>query len=241
MPDFFEVCDLTYKIHHKHLLDSVTLSFSQGLVYGILGPNGSGKSTLLKCLAHVWKPTSGSVFYHQKNLNALSRLEISQSITLVPHNPSIQFDFSVQDFVAMGCYAKKSVVDLRKIFQKTNLTHLKMHKITRISQGEKQRAYLARALASQAPILLLDEPFNSLDLSHQFLLTEIIADLKREGKTIIITHHGLTSLKALCDQIILLDHGQSMGVGTYEEIVTPANLQKLFNINNLNINKVFLT
>src|SRR5437868_2095841 len=100
----FHVQHLTYRIKRRPIIEDISLTFQSGILYGILGPNGSGKSTLLKTMSRIWKPTKGALFWQGQDLFQFSRLALSQTLSLVPQNPQIYFDFNVYGMVAMGRY-----------------------------------------------------------------------------------------------------------------------------------------
>lgn len=135
---------LTYKLNEKKLIQDISLDFYPGILYGILGPNGSGKTTLCKNLSGIWKPTNGQVLWHDENLLSKDRQEISRIISLVPQNPTIQFDFSVWDFVYMGRYPhhlnKKEQKDeiVEWALRTVRLLEFKNRPITNLSAGENK-------------------------------------------------------------------------------------------------------
>lgn len=227
--------DLTYRINQQILIDKISLSFQAGLLYGILGPNGSGKSTLLKTMSCIWTPTQGEIWWQNQNLLQFSRKAISQTLSLVPQSPQLYFDFDVYDMVAMGryphgCRSSKTHDYIEKALHQVNAWHLRNHLVSQLSGGERQRIYIARALATQAPILLLDEPTSYLDLRHQLEIWQLLQNLAKEGRLIITAVHDLLAAQRFCDQLVILHHGQCRAIGAYEEVMTPQLLRDTFGV-----------
>lgn len=227
--------ELSYRHEGRWLIQKINLCVKPGTVFGILGPNGSGKSTLLKSLAGIWTPTSGKVLWQGKDLLQNSRKEISRIITLVPQNPQVFFDFSVADIILMGRYPygspnKDPVHLLDSVLDTVDASHLRHRSIANLSQGEKKRVYIARALITESPILLLDEPTASLDIRHQLDVWQLIKRLAQNGKVVIITSHDLAMTKQYCDEVAILNYGNCVATGSYTETLTPRRLQEVFGV-----------
>lgn len=227
---------LSYKTkQQKAVLDGISLTFAGGTITGILGPNGAGKSSLLKVLSGLWHPTSGVVLWNGENLLNRQRLEISRILSLVPQSPSATFDYTVEEMVAMGRYAaerqasgKSESVIIEEALKKTNTTHLCRRAINEISAGEKQRVYMARALATEAPILLLDEPTANLDIRHQREVWSIIKNLANEQKIIIVSLHDFAAAGQFCDHVAVLSGGKCLAHGKYHDVMTNSLIEKVF-------------
>ena len=229
--------NLTYTIGDKVLLDNVSLEFESGSLYGILGPNGSGKSTLLKNLTGIWKPTSGEVLWDGEPLFNKPRQQISRILSLVPQNPMPQFDFLVEDIVAMGRYAYDkrywTAAEEKLVEQSLNAVdawHLRKRRVNHISCGERQRVYIARALVTESPILLLDEPTASLDIRHQLEIWQMLQDFVKCGKIVIVTTHDLSIAERYCRHIAILNQGRCIGKGLFSSLMTPEQLQEVFGV-----------
>jgi iron complex transport system ATP-binding protein len=227
--------NLTYCAHQRPLIEDISLEFSPGILYGILGPNGAGKSTLLKNISRIWTPTTGSIHWQEANLSNLSRAELSSTVSLVPQNPSLFFDFPVLTMVAMGCYARGSrgsaaQQQIEESLRQVDAWHLRNQMISRLSGGERQRVYIARALATQAPILLLDEPTSYLDLRHQLEIWLLLRQLVDKGKLVIVAVHDLFASQRFCDNLVILQDGRCQAKGTYAEIMTPHLLENVFGV-----------
>ncbi|WP_068470118.1 ABC transporter ATP-binding protein [Candidatus Protochlamydia phocaeensis] len=227
---------LTYRLKSKTILSCITLTFQPGLLYGILGPNGSGKSTLFKTMTGIWSPTEGEVFWQGQHLLNLPRYQISRTVSLVPQTPSLYFDFTVTDMVAMGRYPHYQGLSsqennlIEDCLKKVDAWHLRHQLLSQLSGGERQRIYIARALATEAPVLLLDEPTSYLDLRHQLEIWELLQLLARQGKTIVTAVHDLLAAQRFCDRLAILNQGKCVATGAYADIVTPSLLRDIFGV-----------
>lgn len=229
---------LSYRLQDKNLIHDISLDFHPGVLYGILGPNGSGKSTLLKTLAGIWKKSSGEVLWHGRDLLQNARKEISKTISLVPQNAQLYFEFSVSEVVMMGRYPHRSKFSCKK--QESEMLewaltivdawHLRQRLVCHLSNGERQRVYIARALMTESPILLLDEPTASLDIKHQLEIWQLLRDLLQRGKVIIVTNHDLTSVERYCDQIAVINQGRCIAAGIFSDVMTPQLIHEVFGV-----------
>lgn len=225
----------TYCLHQRPLIQHISLTFQSGVLYGILGPNGSGKSTLLKTMARIWTPTTGQLIWKEQDLLQFSRLEMSRTLSLVPQNPQLYFDFEVYRMVAMGryphgCRTAEAHQKVEEALHQVNAWPLRHQLLSQLSGGERQRIYIARALATQAPILLLDEPTSYLDLRHQLDIWQLLRTLVKEGKLVIVAVHDLLAAQRFCDELVILNQGSCQATGTYQEIMTPHLLQEIFGV-----------
>lgn len=230
-----DIQGLTYKVNQSLIIDNISITFHSGFLYGILGPNGSGKSTLLKTIARIWKPTKGKLFWQEQNLLQFSRLAMSQTLSLVPQNPQFYFDFSVYHLVMMGryphgCRSLQAHQRIKEALHQVNAWHLRNQLLSQLSGGECQRIYIARALVTEAPILLLDEPTSYLDLRHQLEIWQLLNLLAKKGKLIIVAVHDLAAANRFCDQLVILDKGRCKFTGHYEEVMTPQVLREIFGV-----------
>jgi ABC-type cobalamin/Fe3+-siderophores transport system ATPase subunit len=234
---------LDYSTNDKPLLQDISVEFFPGCMHAILGPNGSGKSTLLMALAGIRKLSAGSVFWGDQSLFSLKRQEISRIISLVPQHPQPSFDFLVEDIVAMGRYAHtmqywqaKDTPLVQHALTCVDAWHLRHRKVTQLSYGERQRVYIARALVTESPILLLDEPTASLDIRHQLEIWELLQILVANGKIVIITTHDFTIAERYCRQVVVLNHGRCVGKGPFSSLMTPQLIQEVFGISETTLN-----
>lgn len=229
---------LNCSLEGKYLIRDISLKFFPGVLYGILGPNGSGKSTLLKTLAGIWKLSSGKVVWREKDLFLNTRKEISKIITLVPQNIPLYFDFSVTEVVLMGRYPhgtfrsnKKYELELLEwALTIVDAWHLRHRLISQLSNGERQRIYIARALMTESPILLLDEPTASLDIRHQLEIWILLRELLKSGKVVIVSNHDLSAAERFCDQIAILNQGRCIASGEFSAVMSNQLVQEVFGV-----------
>jgi iron complex transport system ATP-binding protein len=230
-------CSLSYSVDEKYLIKDITLEFASGCLHAILGPNGSGKSTFLKTMAGILKPSSGTVLWNAEALLEKDRQFISRTISFVPQTPKPQFDFIVEDVVAMGRYshgnpywnaADKPLIEEALIA--VDALHLRSRRVTCLSQGERQRVYIARALATESPVLLMDEPMTSLDIRHQLEIWQLLKRLVDNGKVVIITTHDLAIAEHYCGHIAVLNQGRCIGFGSFSELMTKSLLRHVFGV-----------
>ncbi len=228
---------LSYAIEDDELLHDISLEFESGLLHAVLGPNGSGKSTLLKNLSAIWRPTSGTILWNGENIIGMERKAMSRLISLVPQNPQLAFDFLVEDIVAMGRYPHNThywtaseMGLIQKALEAVDGWHLRKCPVNRLSQGERQRVYIARALVTESPILLLDEPTASLDIEHQLEIWLLLQQLVDNGKVVIATTHDLSLSERHCHSIAVLNKGKSLGQGTFSSLITQDLLRTVFGV-----------
>lgn len=228
---------VSYAIGSKIILPPLSYHFKKGHLYGILGPNGAGKSTLLKAISGIWKPAGGKIYWNHEDLHLKERIEISKIVSLVPQNPQISFDFSIYDMAAMGLYPHKKshlAIDkfkrVEKILREMGLWELRDKKASKVSMGERQKVYIARALVSDSPIILFDEPTASLDIQHQHKIWHLLKELAEKGKIVITTTHDLWNAKEFCQNIIVLNQENPPLFGT-PDMLNPHTLEKVFGLN----------
>lgn len=229
-----KLINLCYERQGRQVLQSIHLHLTPGQIYGIIGPNGSGKSTLLKTLAGIWTPTEGEIKWQGISLHQQNRRFMSQTVTLVPQQPSPPFDFTVWEIVKMGRYAHGFSPQNQEIIEhalhQTNSWQLKDRLVSTLSGGEKQRVYMARALATQAPVLALDEPSSCLDLHHQWEMWHLLRQLAKQNRLILIALHDLKAARHFCDELVVLFQGRCVGTGSYANVMTPALLHQVFSL-----------
>lgn len=221
-------------------LEDVTFEVKDEEVLGVIGPNGSGKTTLLRCINLALKPKAGSILIDEKDILELQRKEIARKIGVVPQNSAIHFPFTVLDIVLMGRAPHLGRLDregpgdleiAKKAMEVTDTQHLADRFIDEVSGGEKQRVIIARALAQEPKILLLDEPTLHLDINHQLEVLELIKKLSRENDLIVIlVSHDLNLAARYCDRLLLLNHGRIYSAGKPEEVLTPENIRNVYRV-----------
>lgn len=232
--------DLTFSYGDSIILNDISLKIANGNILTIIGPNGSGKSTLLKNLASTLTPDKGAIFLDSKALNQFSAKELGREIAVVPQNTNIEYDFTVHEIVLMGRnpyvgrFKQETEEDLsivKAAMERTNTWELKNRSIDKLSGGEAQRVIIARAIAQEPHILLLDEPTAALDMHHQIEVLDLLKRLNEEKSiTIIMALHDINLAARYSKEILLLHKGEKIIMGKPEEVITKKNLQKAYKI-----------
>jgi len=223
------------------VLKDVSITISSGEVLGVLGPNGSGKSTLLKVLMRILIPQQGTVELFGQPYDSLPQAEISRRVAFVPQETQQAFPFTINEMVLMGRYphhirtwglgweGSHDRAAAAQAMKDLDVSHLGSRLITDVSGGERQRAVIARALAQEPEVLLLDEPTAFLDLHHQLDIARIIRRLNRErGLTVILVSHDLNLASQYCDRLLLLQDRQIVTIGTPEEVISKESLEPVY-------------
>ena len=224
----------------RRVLDEISFEAGEGEFIGLIGPNGSGKTTLLKIIDGILKPRIGSVYLDCKRISELDPKELARELAIVPQTADLSFDLKVFDVVMMGRYpylgklSFEGEVDEEKVrfwMKLTNTLHLAERSIKEVSGGERQRVLIARALAQEPRILLLDEPTSNLDVCYQIEIMNLLKELvEKLGLTIICAIHDLNLAARYSDKIILINGGRIKGIGRPIEVLTKENLRDVFKI-----------
>ncbi len=221
--------DLSFSFDKTLIINNVSFSVEKGEFFCIAGSNGAGKSTLLRLLARIYKPKSGKVNIKEKNVWSYSQKEFAKVVAVVSQNPSFEF-MRVKEFVGLGriphfkglqLFEKKEDKEkIERAIDLCGLGKLKNNYITEISGGERQLVFIARALAVEPEILLLDEPLSNLDIRHQERIFHLLLDLRDElDLTIIAVLHDLNVASEFCDRLMFLKEGRVVCLGRPEEIM----------------------
>ena len=210
------------------ILDGVSAVLEEGEWLTVIGPNGAGKSTLLRAVASL-VPFAGSVELGGLPATALTRRQLAQRIAFVPQEPHLPAEMSVADYVLLGrtphlgYFGKAGSRDLEsaeRALSRLDLTGLAERRLGTLSGGERRRAVLARALAQEAPLLLLDEPTSSLDIGRGQQVLELVDGLRRDGGlTVLATMHDLTLAGQYADRLLFLDGGRVVAQGTARAVL----------------------
>lgn len=214
-------------------LENVSLATSCGNRVALIGPNGAGKSTLLKAIAGLVPRTSGSIRWRGTAVRKWSR-----EFAYLPQREEVDWSFpiTVRGLVEMGRYpqtgwwrkfSKEDSAAVDRAIESLNLMDLQHRQIRELSGGQQQRAFLARALAQEAHVLLLDEPFTGLDRNASHLLGDLLAKLAHEGRLVIASHHDLNTVPRLFDEALVLAT-RPLAFGPVAEILTPELIEQTF-------------
>ena len=221
----------------RQVLNDVSIEFHSDIITSVLGPNGSGKTTMLKTMLGLIRPLSGKVIIDGKDLNSISLKERAKLMAYVPQKHNAVFDYRVIDVVAMGrvsysgIFSNTSKNDLAiamESMEKMGIGHLAEKAYTQISGGEQQMALIARALAQQAKILILDEPVTGLDYGNQIKLLKTLKKLSEEGITCIKTTHYPEHALWTSGRAVFMRGGQVLEHGTTDDVVTSKNLKAIY-------------
>lgn len=219
-------------------LDNVSMDVSEGEVVAVLGPNGSGKTTLLKVIDGILKPVKGSVYIDSKSVLRMSRRDVAKLVGFVPQRVNVMHGVKVIDFVVTG---RKPHVDFAptardigialKYLKYVDAEHLAERDITELSGGEFQRILIARALAAEPRILLLDEPTANLDMKYQLAILDIIARLSKEKRlTVVMTLHDLTQAYRYAEKAVFLNNSRVYAMGRVEEVMSEEVIEAVYGV-----------
>jgi iron complex transport system ATP-binding protein len=206
-------------------------------ITAILGPNGAGKTTLLNTILGLLKPQAGNIYFNGLPIAQYTRRQLSKMIGLVPQSESIPFNFSVYEYILlgrtpyMGIFNMPSKEDFRftnQVLESLNLWALKDRPLPELSGGERQLVLLARALAQQPKVLLLDEPTSHLDLSNTGKILRILKELINHDVTVLFTTHDPQVAIYSADEVVLMLRGQVLVAGKVNDIMTAKNLSQTY-------------
>lgn len=231
---------ITFTYGQGNILDELSLEIGRGSFVSIIGPNGSGKSTLLKNITAEFTPQKGFILLENKNIFRIKKKILAGKMAVVPQDTDGGFDFSVLETVLMGrmphqkrfqSSSEKDLQIARRAMELTNVWAFRDRSINQLSGGEKQRVILARALAQEPKVLILDEPTSHLDIQHQLELLELLQDLnKTEGLTIIAVLHDLNLAAQFSQKLVLLHNGRIMAYGSPRQVLTVKNIRETYQI-----------
>ncbi|MGM0689901.1 MAG: ABC transporter ATP-binding protein [Bacillota bacterium] len=227
---------LSFSYNSRPVLKDVSLELAGGEILGVIGPNGSGKSTLLKCMDRILKPKGGSILIDGKAINSFTMSELARLIGFVPQREENRFPVEVFDAILMGRKPflnwKPSPKDMEKvseIIEVLKLQDIALRDIGSISGGERQKVIIARAIAQEPEMLLLDEPTSYLDLRHQLEVMDIIKDLAAKGTSSVVAVHDLNLAARYCDKLVLLREGEIFAAGG-REVLQPENIEPVYQV-----------
>jgi iron complex transport system ATP-binding protein len=232
------VNNISLKFSDTTVLDDVSIGFEKGNIIGLIGPNGAGKSTLLRVLAQLQKPDVGTIEIDGVNATKIASNNFAKKVTYLPQTGVCHWPLTVERLVALGRYPHQdsqqlSELDMQAVEQaivETDIVHLIGRSVNTLSGGERARVMLARALATQADILLADEPIVALDPRHQIDVMVLLKALAQKGKTVVVVLHELHLAMRYCDELVLLDKGVTIAEGQPNAVLTTENLHNVYGV-----------
>lgn len=224
---------------NQEIVTNVNLNIVDEKITIIIGSNGCGKSTLLKTIARIHPSKSGAVFLDGKEIHKESTKKIAQKMAILPQSPDAPEGLTVAELVSYGRFPYQKRVRLNEkdhevinwALQVTGVDVFRHRVVDSLSGGQRQKVWIAMALAQETDIILLDEPTTYLDLSHQLEILELLRWLnRREKRTIVMVLHDLNHAARFADHIVAMKHGEIVCEGTAEEVITAATLHDVFHI-----------
>jgi iron complex transport system ATP-binding protein len=229
---------MTVRLGGRIILDGVDFTARDDSVSVILGPNGAGKSTLLKALLGLM-PYEGSAQVYGREVRSFDPAERARALAYVPQRSRLQCEMSVENVVAMGRFAHQNWLSrlgpadhtaIARALEQTDAAALSARHFNELSCGEQQRVLIARALASEAPAILLDEPTASLDIAHVLTLLALLRRLAAQGKCIVVVLHQLEEARQCADRCLLLHQGKVIACGDVAAVIADAPLRKAYGV-----------
>ena len=228
-----EVHDLTVTYHKKPVLWDIDLTLPKGSIIGIIGPNGAGKSTLIKAMMNLVPHGSGYVRIFNQDID-----DVRNKVSYVPQKESVDWDFpaSVMDVVLMGRYARLGLFKRPRkadkevaldCLRKVGMEAYRSRQIAQLSGGQQQRVFLARALAQEAEIYFMDEPFAGVDAATEKAIIELMREMSEKGKTVVVIHHDIQSALEYFNWIVLLNM-RLVASGPTEQTLIPSLLEETY-------------
>lgn len=228
------------------VLADVCLELAQSEMLGIVGPNGAGKSTLIRCINRILNPQRGRILLDENDIKKMDRIGLARKMGYIPQTASQIFPTTVFDAILMGRRPhigwRSSEEDNEKVLdvlELLDIEDLAMRDIKELSGGQQQRVFIARALAQEPEVLLLDEPTSNLDIRHQLEVMEIIKDLVvKEGISAIMAIHDLNLASKYTDRVIIMKEGKIFDAGSPSNVLTPENIRSVYSVEAEVINRV---
>ena len=238
MPSIIRLESLDFSYPGREIFSGLNLFVEEGEILGVIGPNSSGKTTLLKLIDGLLQPRRGRVLLRGRDLKKIPRSETARCIAVVPQAVEVPFSFLVAEIALMGrapylgrfsWEKEKDLKTAREAMVLTDVAGLENRPFLELSQGEKQRVLIARALAQEAKVILLDEPTSHLDIKHQVEINELILRLNQEKNlTVVHVSHDLNLAAQYCHRMVLLHRGSIFSAGVPSEMITEENIRRVY-------------
>lgn len=230
------VLGVSFSYGEAPVLEEAHLAVESGQIVGIIGPNGAGKTTLLRLVSGYLKPRMGRLVLDEEELERLTSRGLARKVAVVPQDIPSEFEFTVADIVRMGrnpylgllqplSAEDESIVG--SALERTGLAALRDRPFTRLSGGERQRVLVARAIAQQPKLLLMDEPTAHLDLNFQLVTMKLVRSL---GVAALMVMHDINLAAAFCDRLVMMKGGRIVAAGSVDELVTAERIRDVFGI-----------
>ena len=230
---------LSVRLGGREVVSQVSFDIGSGEVVGLVGPNGSGKSTCVGALAGLKRPSSGAVRLEGSALDEVAVRRRARTISYLPQNPECHWPLSVRQVVALGRLPHRSVwggigagdaAAIERAMEKLEVTGLADRRVDRLSGGERMRVMLARALAPEPRVLIVDEPTDGLDPNHQLHVMELLRAMAGEGCAVLAVLHDLSLAERFCDRLLLLHEGRLVASGPPRDVLTPENVARVYRV-----------
>lgn len=227
------------RIRRNWLVRDVSMEVSPNRITALVGPNGSGKSTVLRLLAGLWRPSEGRVLVDGSDMAGLGRRDLARRVAFVPQNPRIDVAFTVRHVVSMGRHphlgrfesaGPRDLEIVESALARVDVLHLAERRVNELSGGEFQRVVVARSLATEADVILLDEPTSNLDLDHSLETLELLRRLAQDGKAVAAALHDLNAVARWADHAALLHRGRLRARGPVGKVLADEQLVPVFDV-----------
>jgi iron complex transport system ATP-binding protein len=234
-----QVNGITLGYDGQAVLKDVSIEASPGEVVGIIGPNGSGKSTLVRAISGVLFPSSGRIVLSGQDIFKLPRYKLARLVAVVPQGAYLPEAFTSLETVLLGRYphlglfrheSQRDVGIALEAMERTGIASLAERRVSQLSGGERQRLLIARALAQEPEVILLDEPTAHLDVQHQIQVMELVQNLTAQGVSAIVAIHDFSLAARFCHRLVLLSDGRVMAEGPPDLVMTAANIEAAFGV-----------
>lgn len=238
MPEI-SISDLDFSYSDEALiLKGISIDITNPQLISIIGPNGVGKSTLIHCINRILSPTKGTVLIDDIPAEDYNIKELAKKIGYVPYTSTDTFPMSVVDTILMGRNPhrrwnslKNDLKVAQEVMEMMDITHLAMRPFNELSAGQHQRVMLARGLAQEPKILLLDEPTANLDIKHQMDVIRLLKKLSVERKMVVVMiSHDLNIASKYSDNMIMMSKGSIFAVGRPMDVITPENIKEVYDV-----------